>query len=656
MCVILILGACTSGNKDAEPNVEYQYELMKMEEQGRVDSTVMTAALNSYNDNIKAAAAKTCGIVRDGRFSSVLAHLCINRDKMVREAAIFAVGEIADTSSLQALAEVLYSEDRDDRLLAIEAFGKIGDRITAPFIRPFLRKSDEEAYEAALAVYRMADTLSLADLRLLATESSGRALYGAIYAMFRLFPDSCVPEFVNVFENRQSGDSLFAETSAIAARGLGMSEDTAAVLMVFDKYFDKLPRSARIELICALGKLRIGREELEEILKESDDNGLKRVILQSLGQIGDSKSKKVIEDYLRDPSLEVRLAAITVLPEIDKKSPTATLEKLKSSRIWQIRATVARALGKVKSNRSLKQLRLMLEDNDDRVKAGVIEGLGEFPINRNIDIIKAALNGSDDIVVKSTAADVLGRSKNDRALEILEQTARKNLTTSDVDFARSLISALGNFIDTTESGLVASGIIQEFLNHPDRIVRQDAHSALGQLAHENFDPGIFKVDFTQEDYESIRALMNLGVVAVVTTPRGVIKIRLEPKTAPRTVFNFVRLAERGFYDDLSFHRVVQDFVIQGGCPRADGWGGPEYTIREEINPIKFRRGTIGMATSGRDTGGSQFFICLSDQPHLDGRYTAFGNVIEGQEFLDKIEIGDSIISIKIEKGRLSNEY
>jgi len=656
MCAVLVAGACTSGNKDTEPEVDYQFELIKMEELGKVDSTVMIAALSSDNDQVKAAAAKTCGIVRDGRFSSILEHLCINRDRMIREAAIFTVGEIADTSSLQALAEVLYSEDKDDRLLAIEAFGKIGDRITAPFIRPFLRKSDDEAYEAALAVYRMADTLSLADLRLLSAASSGRALYGAIYAMFRLFPDSCVPEFVDVFENQHSGDSLFTDISAIAARGLGMSEDTAAVLMVFDRYFEKLPRSARIELIRALGRLRVGREELEEILKESDDNGLKRVILLSLGQIGDSGSKNVIEKYLRDPSLEVRLAAIAALPEIDKKSPTPTLEKLKSNRNWQIRAAVARALGKVKSNRSLKQLRLMLEDKDDRVKAGVIEGLGEFPISRNIDIIKAALNGSDDTVVKSTAAEVLGGSKNDRALEILEQTARRNLTTSDIDFARSLISALGNFIDTTETGLLAVGLIKDFLNHPDRIVRQDAHSALGQLAPADFDPGVFNVDFTIKEYENMRALMDLGVIAVVTTNRGVIKIRLEPKTAPRTAFNFVRLAERGFYDSLSFHRVVQDFVIQGGCPRGDGWGGPEYTIREEINPIKFRRGTIGMATSGRDTGGSQFFICLSDQPHLDGRYTAFGNVIEGQEFLDKIEIGDSIISIKIEKGRLSSEY
>jgi peptidyl-prolyl cis-trans isomerase B (cyclophilin B) len=147
-------------------------------------------------------------------------------------------------------------------------------------------------------------------------------------------------------------------------------------------------------------------------------------------------------------------------------------------------------------------------------------------------------------------------------------------------------------------------------------------------------------------------LKDLGIIAIIDTPHGIIKVRLTPESAPRTCANFVKLAERGFYDNLTFHRVAQNFVIQGGCPRGDGWGGPGYTIREEINPIKFKKGAIGMASSGRDTGGSQFFICLSDQPHLDGRFTAFGNVIEGWEILDNIEIGDKILSVKIEKGRL----
>ncbi|UCE64983.1 MAG: peptidylprolyl isomerase [Candidatus Zixiibacteriota bacterium] len=643
--------ACSSGNKEIVPEVDFAYELLKMEEQGAVDSVIMDLALSCDDSYLIKAAAKTCGIVRDDRFMYRLSELCGHTDKAIREAAIFAIGEIKDTAALNSLAAVLHIEDFDSRLMSIEALGKIGDRKAAPYIKPFLKKQDEEAYEAALALWRIADSSSIGDLRLLAGSASGKALYGAVYSMFRLAPDSCVSQFVKVFENRKSGDSVYIETAAVAARGLGSSGDSTAILDIFEKHFDLLARSAKIELIRSLGRVGLGREGLERILASTDDNGLKRVIILSLGQIGNAKSRKVVEKYLHDSSLQVQLAAISALPEVNKSSPTNTLIKLKSEDKWQVRAEVARSLGRVKSSRSLKQLRLMLEDDDDRVKAAVIEGLGNYPVNRNIDIIKAALNGSDDTVVRSIAADVLGSSDNYEALDILAEAARKNVETDDVDFARSLVSAIGNFVDTTEIGITALNAIKKFLNHQNRIVRQDASSALGSLAPENFDPGTFDIDFSEEDFKNLRDLTKMDAVTIMETQRGIIKIKLDTAAAPRTAANFIRLIERGFYNDLTFHRVVQNFVVQGGCPRADGWGGPGYTIREEINPIRFKRGTIGMATSGRNTGSSQFFICLSDQPHLDGEYTAFGQVIEGWDTLDRIEIGDRILSVNIEKGR-----
>jgi cyclophilin family peptidyl-prolyl cis-trans isomerase/HEAT repeat protein len=124
------------------------------------------------------------------------------------------------------------------------------------------------------------------------------------------------------------------------------------------------------------------------------------------------------------------------------------------------------------------------------------------------------------------------------------------------------------------------------------------------------------------------------------TKRGTIVLQLGH--AAGTVENFVKLVRRGFYDGLTFHRVVPDFVVQGGDPRGDGSGGPGWTIPCEINPVRYREGTVGMALSGPDTGGSQFFIALSPQPHLDGRYTVFGQVVEGMEVVRAIEEGDVI--------------
>ena len=136
--------------------------------------------------------------------------------------------------------------------------------------------------------------------------------------------------------------------------------------------------------------------------------------------------------------------------------------------------------------------------------------------------------------------------------------------------------------------------------------------------------------------------------AVLVTNRGTIKIALYGQEAPGTVANFVALARRGYYNGLSFHRVVADFVIQGGDPRGDGWGGPGYAIRCEYNPLRYKEGMVGMALAGKDTGGSQFFITHSPQPHLNGKYTIFGEVLSGQDIVDKIQVGDLIQEVRVD--------
>lgn len=139
------------------------------------------------------------------------------------------------------------------------------------------------------------------------------------------------------------------------------------------------------------------------------------------------------------------------------------------------------------------------------------------------------------------------------------------------------------------------------------------------------------------------------------TERGTMKLELYERDAPKTVENFLKLVDKGFYDGLHFHRVLDDFVIQGGCPhsrkkgdRRAGTGGPGYTIKCETegNPHRHGRGALSMAHAGKDTGGSQFFIAHSPQPHLDGVHTVFGQVVEGDEVIDKVRQWDEIVSVK----------
>ena len=141
----------------------------------------------------------------------------------------------------------------------------------------------------------------------------------------------------------------------------------------------------------------------------------------------------------------------------------------------------------------------------------------------------------------------------------------------------------------------------------------------------------------------------MSLIANFDTDRGLIKVELLADKAPLTVANFVNLAKRGFYDGLNFHRVIPDFMIQGGCPEGSGRGGPGYRFEDETNNgVAHERGVLSMANAGPNTNGSQFFITHVSTPWLNGKHTVFGKVIEGLDVVDAVKQGDLIKSVKIE--------
>jgi peptidyl-prolyl cis-trans isomerase B (cyclophilin B) len=141
-------------------------------------------------------------------------------------------------------------------------------------------------------------------------------------------------------------------------------------------------------------------------------------------------------------------------------------------------------------------------------------------------------------------------------------------------------------------------------------------------------------------------------VATMNTNRGTIEIQLYAEYAPKTVNNFVFLAGEGFYDGVSFHRVISNFMVQGGDPAGTGRGGPGYRFEDEFtgNPLRHDTGVLSMANAGPGTNGSQFFITHSPQPHLDGRHTVFGLVTVGKDVVDSIRQGDQMFSVTISEG------
>jgi cyclophilin family peptidyl-prolyl cis-trans isomerase len=188
---------------------------------------------------------------------------------------------------------------------------------------------------------------------------------------------------------------------------------------------------------------------------------------------------------------------------------------------------------------------------------------------------------------------------------------------------------------------------------PDYVVRLKAAELLRES---NEDVGTAKLEIGKVETGHDRAYWKRlaeslsstrSPAAVIHTKKGRIRIELFASEAPMTVDNFIQLSRRGFYDGLTFMRVVPNFVVQGGDPRNDMNGGPGYQIRCEISYRPFGTGAVGMALSGKDTGGSQFFITHSPQPHLDGGYTVFGQVVEGMDVVNRIARGDRIDRIEI---------
>jgi len=213
------------------------------------------------------------------------------------------------------------------------------------------------------------------------------------------------------------------------------------------------------------------------------------------------------------------------------------------------------------------------------------------------------------------------------------------------DAALSILDSLAKQKTEAANSVIKRGALVS----DDHLIRQRAINLLKENGAGDYSSQTRLVRTKNTDIDYQRALSRIGktVRAVVTTTKGSFTMELLPNEAPLTVDNFVQLARRGYFKAIVFHRVVPNFVIQAGDPRGDGNGGPGYAIRCEINEVPYERAAVGMALSGKDTGGSQWFVTHAPQPHLDGGYTVFGKVVSGMDVVDAIVRGDVIQSIVI---------
>ncbi|MBX5481975.1 MAG: peptidylprolyl isomerase [Myxococcaceae bacterium] len=274
-----------------------------------------------------------------------------------------------------------------------------------------------------------------------------------------------------------------------------------------------------------------------------------------------------------------------------------------------------------------------LRHGDNGVKAAALNVLGELKAKSAADRIRPLIDSSD-LILATAAASAAGKIGDTQAIPQIRALVMK--TAKLPELAGPIAEALANL-----NAKDAEVELRAMLQSPYTNQRLAAAQALTKLTGTKVEvpeveagEGPFKVPYVPKNAK-----------LVIKTEKGEIEVKLY-EDAPMTAGNIYRLAQRGFFRNLTFHRVVPDFVVQGGDPRGDGEGGPGYTIRDEINHHPYAAGVVGMALSGPDTGGSQFFITTSPQPHLDGRYTAFGEVVAGREIVHQLLEGDKILDVR----------
>jgi cyclophilin family peptidyl-prolyl cis-trans isomerase len=270
----------------------------------------------------------------------------------------------------------------------------------------------------------------------------------------------------------------------------------------------------------------------------------------------------------------------------------------------------------------------------------VLRALAAFKPRDLADVLRNQLKESD-VVIRATAAELLGDQppSDTNARALIEALPRALRDKDSNDAILATLDALAK-----QKTKEANDAIKTALDSSDHLIRRRAVALLKANGVGDFSNriGTVKTRNTEADYRRAIARIGKHVTATLVTSKGSFTIEFLPEDAPLTVDNFVQLARKGYFNGVTFHRVVPNFVIQGGDPRGDGSGGPGYSIRCEINEAPFERAAVGMALSGKDTGGSQWFVTHAPQPHLDGGYTVFGNVIRGMDVVDKIARGDII--------------
>jgi len=614
-------------------------------------------------------------------------------DTLVQRTAIRAIGHIGDVRGASILFEFLARPDVADlHAEAAFALGLMRDSTLVPELVAWLQGTQQlrasAVGEGVTAIARIGGpeaaaflTRAIADPRSVRADSLHVAQWYAVRESWRLGPLAPVTALIPLAQ-----DSAFL-APAVYTLGRLRAKEAADHLVAMTRWPDPLVRQDALRPLTrnyvrdagldAASVAGILRSALNDI-----DPGVRITALRALATFADSAYAEKVIPLLNDEAANVAVTAATALGQLGGHAAVGPLAQVVASRrAWGVRREALLTLARLDSAAYRSAVAPWVRSTDWRDRAAAAEGSARIapaaaaPFLNDPDsrVIAAALEawggavrGPDpalltaarskldhpDAMVRSNAAGIVARAAAGSDVPSLVAALHRAARDSFPDAAQSALEALHAVSEGADADRVANFVAGEPAP-ADPLLKAWAENNWPALAERWGPSRPVATGRSLEDYRTLarRYLVNndggrYPRVTVEVADRGNIVIELAGPDAPLTVANFLRLVDRGYFNGQRFHRVVPNFVIQAGDPRGDGSGGPGWAIRDEINRRRYAGWVVGMALSGPDTGGSQWFITLAAQPHLDGNYTVFGRLRGGDAIAAKVVQGDLIRSIK----------
>ena len=676
-------------------------EILWHQDQRSLHDSVLYRYLSHKESKLRKLAAIALANIQDSVTVPWLIPLLKDRSSDVRASAAFALGQIGSAAAENDLAERLRQESIASVIARLlEALGKSGSSKVYDDVVAFGLPNKYAALKAdqahSIARFALRDIKSERGVWFCfdaLEEPDGRTQWSALYALWRMAPHGAID--IELAKRKDRLEKLCVERNPDIRMNLTTllgkirsSEARNLLALILKNEYRRGRGDWRVQVNLAkafaahAGRDDAALEALAGLLDVQNDH-VQITALSSFTGIPRETLKKH-KNYEKVKKRILQLASpskyrtepvngeayVTVARHFPSDFEYASrVTNLKVSNYLRSRAI--EALCQIPSPENLVAVLDRLEDDSTRVAMAAWDFVRKLLASQSLRIIRkdTALANSlgetlfrkvkgallrEDMAITTLVAKSLGDSSvyailraegyGERAIEELMLAYGKLSSPNEVEAMQAVLATLGAIGDDRTVPILERAVMD-----PDRTVALAAVAALKRITGMDLTNEIVRSTkplYTDYDWKTLESI-SARLQAEIKTEKGTIVIRFHKNGAPFTVLNFYKLIRKKFFDGLTFHRVVPNFVIQGGDPRGDGWGGPNYAVRSEFALLGYGRGEVGVASAGKDTEGCQFFITHSPQPHLDGRYTIFASVVSGQNIADLIQVGDKILSVRL---------